>query len=51
MKARSLDLPISGPGRYRTEAYLPQPGLTGWRRSTLWIFSNPIYVTGDSIAK
>jgi len=51
VKARSLDLPISGPGRYRTEAYLPQPGLTGWRRSTLWIFSNPIYVTGDSIAK
>ena len=51
VKARYLDVPISAPGRYRTEAYLPQPGLTGWRRSTLWIFSNPIYVTGDPIAK
>jgi hypothetical protein len=41
----SLDLPIPGPGRYRTEAYLRQPGLTGWRRWTLWIFANPVYVT------
>jgi hypothetical protein len=40
----SLDLAIPGPGRYRTEAYLRQPGLTGWRRWTLWIFSNPVYV-------
>jgi hypothetical protein len=45
VRARSLDLPISSPGRYRAEAYLPQPGLTGWHRSTLWIFANPIYVT------
>ena len=45
VQAQSLDLPIPGPGRYRTEAYLPQPGLTGWHRSTLWIFANPIYVT------
>ncbi len=41
----SLDLAIPGPGHYRTEAYLRQPGLTGWRRWTLWIFSNPVYVT------
>jgi len=41
----SLDLPLSGPGHYRTEAYLQQPGLTGWRRWTLWIFANPVYVT------
>ena len=44
-ETQSLDLPIPGPGRYRTEAYLRQPGLTGWRRWTLWIFANPIYVT------
>jgi len=48
LEAQSLDLPIPGPGRYRTEAYLRQPGLTGWRRWTLWIFSNPVYVTGSS---
>jgi hypothetical protein len=47
-QAQSLDLPIPGPGRYRTEAYLRQPGLTGWRRWTLWIFSNPIYVTAPT---
>jgi hypothetical protein len=44
-ETQSLDLPISSPGRYRTEAYLRQPGLTGWRRWTLWIFANPVYVT------
>ena len=27
------------------KAYLRQPGLTGWRRWTLWIFANPVYVT------
>jgi hypothetical protein len=43
-ETRSLDLKLPGPGRYRTEAYLRQPGLTGWRRWTLWIFSNPVYV-------
>jgi hypothetical protein len=43
-EAQSLDLPLPGPGRYRTEAYLRQPGFTGWRRWTLWIFSNPVYV-------
>lgn len=41
----SLDLALPGPGHYRTEAYLRQPGLTGWRRWTLWIFANPVYVT------
>jgi hypothetical protein len=44
-EGRSLDLPLPGPGRYRTEAYLRQPGLTGWHRWTLWIFANPVYVT------
>jgi hypothetical protein len=41
----TLDVPLPGPGRYRTEAYLRQPGLTGWHRWTLWIFANPVYVT------
>ncbi len=43
-QAHSIDLPVPGPGRYRAEAYLRQPGLTGWHRWTLWIFANPIYV-------
>ena len=49
-EAQSLDLPVPGPGHYRTEAYLRQPGLTGWHRWTLWIFSNPIYVTAPKPA-
>ena len=44
-ETRSVDEPISGTGRYRTEVFLRQPGLTGWRRWTLWVFTNPIYVT------
>jgi len=44
--ARSLEEPISGVGRYRTEVFLRQPGVTGWGRWTLWVFTNPIYVTG-----
>jgi hypothetical protein len=44
-QTNSLDLPLPGPGHYRTEAYLQQPGLTGWHRWTLWIFANPVYVT------
>ena len=44
-EARTVDEPIHGPGRYRTEVFLRQPGLTGWERWTLWVFSNPIYVT------
>jgi hypothetical protein len=44
-ETQSIDLPLPGPGRYRTEAYLQQPGLTGWHRWTLWIFANPVYVT------
>jgi len=40
----SLDAPLDGPGRYRTEVFLRAPGLTSWRRWTLWIFSNPTYV-------
>lgn len=51
VQASSLDVPIPGPGRYRTESYLPQPGLTGWHRWTLWIFSNPIYVNDVASAK
>ncbi len=43
----TLDVSIPGPGRYRTEAYLRQPGLTGWHRWTLWIFANPVYVTAS----
>ncbi|MGA2482086.1 MAG: hypothetical protein ABSF92_03085 [Candidatus Acidiferrales bacterium] len=40
----SLDAPLDGPGRYRTEVFLRPPGLTSWRRWTMWIFSNPTYV-------
>ena len=46
-EARTVDEPIHGPGRYRTEVFLRQPGLTGWGRWTLWVFSNPIYVTPE----
>ena len=41
----SLDAPAQGPGRYRTEVFLRQPGVTGLRRWTLWAFTNPVYVT------
>jgi hypothetical protein len=44
----TLDAPLPGPGRYRTEVFLRQPGVLGWRRWTLWIFSNPTYVTASS---
>ena len=44
-QAWTLDAPLPGPGIYRTEVFLRQPGLTGWRRWVLWIFSNPTYVT------
>ncbi len=44
-QAWTLDEQLPGPGRYRTEVFLRQPGLTGWRRWALWIFSNPTYVT------
>jgi hypothetical protein len=44
-EARTIDEPIAGPGRYRTELFLPQPGLSGFRRWTLWVFTNPVYVT------
>ena len=46
-RAWTVDAPISGPGRYRTEVFLRQPGLTGWRRWTLWAFTNPVYVTAQ----
>jgi hypothetical protein len=44
---RAIDEPITGPGRYRTEVFLRQPGLTGWRRWTLWVFTNPVYVNAQ----
>ncbi len=44
-EARTIDEPINGPGRYRTEVFLRQPGLTGWWRWTLWVFTNPVFVT------
>ena len=46
-QTRTIDEPITGPGRYRTEVFLRQPGLTGWRRWTLWVFTNPVYVTAQ----
>jgi PHP domain len=46
-QARAIDEPITGPGRYRTEVFLRQPGLTGFRRWTLWVFTNPVYVTAQ----
>ena len=45
-ETHSLDISVTGPGRYRAEAYLRQPGLTGWRRWTLWVFANPVRVSG-----
>ena len=49
-QAWALDEPIADPGTYRTEVFLRQPGLSGWRRWTLWIFSNPVYVTPSHAA-
>ena len=46
-QSRTIDEPITGPGRYRVEVFLRQPGLTGWRRWTLWVFTNPVYVTAQ----
>ena len=46
-QARSIDESIPGPGRYRTEIFLPQPGFSGFHRWTLWVFTNPVYVTGQ----
>jgi len=47
-QGQSIELPLDQPGRYRIEAYLRQPGLTGWNRWTLWIFANPVYVIPPS---
>lgn len=44
-QTRTIDEPMTGPGHYRTEVFLRQPGLSGWRRWTLWVFTNPIYIT------
>lgn len=43
--AATVDEPLPGPGYYRTEVFLRQPGWTGWGRETMWIFSNPTFVT------
>jgi hypothetical protein len=43
-EAWTVDEPVPGPGRYRVEVYLRQPGVTGWRRWTLWAFTNPVYI-------
>jgi hypothetical protein len=44
-----LDADLPGPGRYRTEVWLRQPGLTGGQTWTIWIIANPIYVTGGVV--
>jgi PHP domain len=46
-QTRTIDEPIAGPGRYRTEVFLRQPGLSGFGRWTLWVFTNPVYVTAQ----
>ena len=53
-EAWTVDESAPGPGRYRVEVFLRQPGLTGWRRWTLWAFTNPVYVNDpvrDSLAQ
>jgi hypothetical protein len=49
-RAWTMDATIPGPGYYRTEVFLRQPGLTGWRRWTMWLFTNPIYVKASPSA-
>jgi hypothetical protein len=46
-RAWSVNVPITSPGRYRTEVFLRQPGVTGFGRWTLWAFTNPVYVTAQ----
>jgi hypothetical protein len=46
-RARTIDEPITGPGRYRTEVFLRQPGPSGFGRWTLWVFTNPVYMTAQ----
>lgn len=49
-EAWTVDQPIDGPGHYRAEVFLRLPGLTGFRRWTLWVFTNPIYVNARASA-
>ena len=42
-----LDATLPGPGVYRTEVWLRQPGLTGGQSWMPWIVANPIYVTAS----
>jgi len=46
-QTHTIDEAIPGPGRYRAEVFLRQPGLSGWRRWTLWVFTNPVYVNAQ----
>lgn len=46
-EAYTIDEPLPGPGIYRTEVFLRQPGWSGGRRWTLWVFTNPVYVTSQ----
>lgn len=43
-----LDETLRGPGVYRTEVWVRQPGLTGGQRWMPWILANPVYVTAGS---
>jgi len=43
-QASTIDEPVTGPGTYRSEVFLRQPGPSGFRRWTLWVFNNPVYV-------
>jgi hypothetical protein len=43
-ETHTIDEAVTGSGHYRTEVFLRQPGFTGWRRWTLWVFTNPIYL-------
>lgn len=47
-RAWRVDEAIQGPGVYRTEVWLRQPGLTGGQRWMPWILSNPIFVTAGA---
>lgn len=43
-----LNETLQGPGVYRTEVWVRQPGLTGGQRWMPWILANPVYVTAGS---
>jgi hypothetical protein len=43
-----LDASLGGPGVYRTEVWIRQPGITGGQTWTPWIIANPIYVVAPT---